>query len=495
MLRRSAIAGMLASMAAGRAHADCGEQERRRLLKFGEWVAPAAEACGSGGGGGSGPAASSTFVTAEFATPVNMPGGGQVTIPRELFGIAAAAPADNDFSILTNSTFQATSSTLSIPLVRFNCNSGLATTWSNTFPSGPTGTPNFSPWTNFVNNIGKCVNLATTKIIIGVGFPGTNGESDANFANMASQVVRYLATAAPGGGACPINPLYWEYLNEQGSVTSSGFNAFVNAINAVGPGYTCLAPTAANNFGQLNTIISGIGSLTFEPDEHAYLYCAGSDPQPSDAQMAQAQTAGSGTTPAQFASSINSACDGHIPGTVPFFWGEWNLECSAANLPEEQNNIGALFAASNLFKCAAGINRPLWGGIWEWANDTTYGIIQGNTTIAPVGYYLSHATQKMPGKMISTTLNGTNAPNMNGWSTSGSGTFGVTLINWDTVAHAGQVALSHWPVNTTGNGTATVWTQSGTTPAGGTTTQATVTAGLTSSISVPSFGQVVISVP
>jgi hypothetical protein len=459
---------------------------------------PEAQACG--GGSVVGPAASSTFATADFTSAVNMPGGGgQVVVPRELFGVAAAAPCDNTFFVMTQSAFQSVSRSLSIPLVRLNCNSGLAAVWSSTYNNG--GTPNYSQWQPFIDNIGKCVDLSTTKVVIGVGFPDTGGLSNTAFANLAAGVVSHLRTTSPTGGGAPINPLYWEYLNEVVSISSSGFNAFVDAVNGVAPGYTCMGPTAANDFGQLDTLINGIGARSFLPDEHAYLFCPG-DPVPSDAQMAQAIKI-AGTNPQDMAGAINGHCDGHISSSVPFFWGEWNLQCGP-NVAQGQTMVGALFGASNMFKCVALTNRPLWGGIWEWSNnpstggDGDYGIILNNASVSPVGYFLSKATQKMPGRMVTTSLGG-GAPNMAGWSTVGSsGNFGVYLHNWDGVAHSGPVALSHWPVNTTGIGTATVWTQSGSTPAGGsvtTTSVGSVTPGVTGTITVPSFGQVIISVP
>jgi hypothetical protein len=492
--RRELIGGVAASAIGGVAVAEpCGEEERRKLLRFGEWLVPEAQACG--GGSVVGPGASSTFATADFTSAVNMPGGGQVVIPREMFGIATAAALDNNFAVMGNSTFQTTARSLATPLVRFNCNSGAGggNIFSNTFPSGPHGTPNWSVWDGFINNIGKCVDLTTTKIVIGVGFPGTGGLSNADFALMTSQVVSRLRTTVPAGGGSPIDPKIWEYLNEPSTVSSSGFNAFVDAVNGVAAGYTCTGPAGANDFGLLTTLVNGAGGRSFMGNEHAYLYCQGPDQKPSAANIAQAIPI-TGTSPVGFAGSINGTTDGHSVVDGPFFFGEWNIECGANAVAEEQNIVGALFAASNLFKCAALINRPLWGGIWEWVNDGSYGIIQGSS-IAPNGYFLSKATQKMPGRMVTTSLGG-GAPNMAGWSTVGSsGNFGVYLHNWDGVAHAGPVALSHWPVNTSGNGTATVWTQSGSTPAGGSVTTTAVTAGVTGTITVPSFGQVIISVP
>jgi hypothetical protein len=455
----------------------------------------------TGGTGGTGPAASSTFATVEFNTQVRMPNNsGPVVIQREMFGIATAAALDFNFSVMNNTTFQSTSRSLTIPLVRFNCNSGSTggNIFSNTFPGGVHGTPNWNVWDNFINNIGKCVDLTTTKIIMGVGFPDTGGLSNSDFASMTTQVMNRLRTTSPAGGGSPIDPKIWEYLNEPSTVSSSGFNAFIDAVNGVAAGYTCTGPAGANDFGLLDTLVNGAGGRSFMGNEHAYLYCQGPDQKPSTTNIAQAIPV-TGTSPGGFASAINGHCDGHSVVNGPFFFGEWSIECGAASVAEEQNIVGALFGASNLFKCAVAINRPLWGGYWEWVNDGTYGIIQGSS-IAPVGYFLSKATQKMPGTMVSTALGGA-APNMAGWSTQSAtaGNFGVYLHNWGGSAQSGQVALSHVPtssaINASGNGTATLWTQSGSTPAGGSVTSVSVTNGLTSSITVPAMGQVIISVP
>jgi hypothetical protein len=355
--------------------------------------------------GCTGPAASSTFAAADFTSAVNMPGGGQVVIPREMFGIATAAALDNNFAVMGNSTFQTTARSLVTPLVRFNCNSGAGggNIFSNTFPSGPHG---------FINNIGKCVDLTTTKIVIGVGFPGTGGLSNADFALMTSQVVSRLRTTVPAGGGSPIDPKIWEYLNEPSTVSSSGFNAFVDAVNGVAAGYTCTGPAGANDFGLLTTLVNGAGGRSFMGNEHAYLYCQGPDQKPSAANIAQAIPI-TGTSPVGFAGSINGTTDGH----------------------------------------------------------------------SVVDYFLSKATQKMPGRMVTTSLGG-GAPNMAGWSTVGSsGNFGVYLHNWDGVAHTGPVGLSHWPVNTTGNGTLTMWQLDASNyTTGGVTTHPVASAGVLSSV-------------
>lgn len=451
--------------------------------------------------GGTGPPASSAFATIEFNTQVRMPNNsGPVVIPREMFGYATAAALDFNFAVMASTTFQDTARSLTTSLVRFNCNSGSTggNIFSNTFPGGVHGTPNWSVWDNFINNIGKCVDLTTTKIIMGVGFPDTGGLSNADFAFMTSLVVNRLRTTSPAGGGAPIDPKFWEYLNEPSSVSSSGFNAFVDAVNGVAAGYTCTGPAGANDFGLLDTLVNGAGGRSFVGNEHAYLYCEGADQKPSATNIAQAIPI-TGTSPGGFAGAINGHCDGHSVVNGPFFFGEWNIECGAASVAEEQNIVGALFAASNLFKCAVAINRPLWGGIWDWVDNGSYGVIHGSS-IAPNGYFLSKATQKMPGTMVSTALGGA-APNMAGWSTQSAtaGNFGVYLHNWGGSAQSGQVALSHVPtsaaINSSGNGTATLWTQSGSTPAGGSVTSVGVTNGLTSSITVPAMGQVIISVP
>jgi hypothetical protein len=62
--------------------------------------------------------------------------------------------------------------------------------------------------------------------------------------------------------------------------------------------------------------------------------------------------------------------------------------------------------------------------------------------------------------------------------------FAVLMVNYTPNAASGQVALSHWPVSTSGTGSIRYWELSGANKQGIMSTVA-VTAGMTASISVP----------
>ena len=72
--------------------------------------------------GGVGPAASSPFVTVDFANPTSPAGVAGVVVSPQLFGVSTGGLAGNTFSALSNATTRALVKALDVPLLRLNAN-------------------------------------------------------------------------------------------------------------------------------------------------------------------------------------------------------------------------------------------------------------------------------------------------------------------------------------------------------------------------------------
>ncbi len=224
---------------------------------------------------------------------------------------------------------------------------------------------------------------------------------------------------------------------------------------------------------------ANIGTL----DWHSYMYISGTDPVPSDDGLFQSGK------PAYDGPTQRNALAGTAAANADFFLGEWNIEGNAANVPREQQEIGAVFGAWWLIQYYR--NGLGSAAVWDVIADGTYGLIQ-NGIINPLGQLLGKAGQTMEGNEAKLTYADF------GMAVSNGSRFGVLLGNKTTLSgspmnYSGTVGLGHWPVNGTGNGTANLWLMTPSDPTG-TTSQLTVTAGVTSSFTLPAQSVAIIYV-
>lgn len=435
-----------------------------------------------------GPAASGSFINVDFINRTSK------VIARELFGVSTATMLDFNFALCNNTSFQIASRSLNVPLLRFNCNSGSSggNVWANLFANGPRGRPDWSVIAPLINNLWKIVDLTKCKIIMGFGGTSgaatdTNGWSVTDFAHALTVVVNHMRTT-PGGDGKPINPKYWEIMNEPGisaATYNSYFNACADAVHAIDPTYVVTGPCSPNDAGRVGSLIAATNATRLGlPNWHVYLHCPGIDPVPSNLQIARALTGGAGTDPVGFANGINSLSSGNFTANLPWFCGEYNIGCGPSDTNgREQNILGACFAASWLMKMAATANPVMWAGIWEYGNSGGWGTMSGrNFVIDPQGYFLSQACMAMPGTMVASA--DVSGFGLETWSTVDGSHLATLIVNPTTTIRSGPVALGHWPINTTGNGTIHLWVISAANPKGVVST-VTVTAGMTASISLP----------
>ena len=114
-------------------------------------------------------------------------------------------------------------------------------------------------------------------------------------------------------------------------------------------------------------------------------------------------------------------------------------------------------------------------------------------TLGAQYYTLQNLIRCMPGAMVSTT---SGFGNVLVFATKSNANFGMTLINGDNSSHTGNIGLSHWPVNDTGNAQVTMWQlDGGNYSSGGVTTHPTASAGVLSGVTLTPMSVTVISSP
>ena len=180
-----------------------------------------------------GPGASGRFINVDFTNRTSK------VIARELFGVSTATMLDFNFALCNNTYFQTVSRSLNVPLLRFNCNSGSSggNVWANLFANGPHGKPNWPVIAPLINNLWKIVDLTKCKIIMGFGGTSgaatdTNGWSVTDFAHALTVVVNHMRTT-PGGDGKPINPKYWEIMNEP-EISVATYNSVLQRLCGCG---------------------------------------------------------------------------------------------------------------------------------------------------------------------------------------------------------------------------------------------------------------------
>lgn len=87
---------------------------------------------------------------------------------------------------------------------------------------------------------------------------------------------------------------------------------------------------------------------------------------------------------------------------------------------------------------------PVSGGHW-----------QGTGLTYPIGFWFAQGVRNLTGPRWQVPTNSTGMSTVA--VTPATGRFGLLIFNVGSGTRSGQVALSHWPVNTSGNATASVW--------------------------------------
>lgn len=455
-------------------------------LALGRWGTSGAEAAPAAGRG---PAASGAFVNIDCNATTSK------RIVRELFGISSSQIVGNNFARMNDATFAARAKSLNFPLLRFNCGN----LWHRVFFGNPPGGPTWDLVTPLLNNLHRFVDLSKCKIIMGIGGNGNDailGWTTEQFARVAAQIATYFKTT-PGGDGRPINPMYWEIANEPSvsyETYNRYFNAAADALHEVNPEYVITGPVAANDGARVSSLIAAAGPTRLGmPNNHCYLYCPGENRVPSDEAVCQAllDAGGNGTSVTQFAADMNREVHGTYAANLPYFCGEYNVGCGPQDPHgREKTIIGACFAASWTMKLATLAEPIIWAGYWDLAIDGWYGTMDTLYNIYPNGYYLTEARRRMPGTLVAAT-NVDERNTLEAFATVNCNAMAVMLVNYSRRSARGQVAISRWPVNSSGTGRIRKWELSAAYKRGSITTVA-VNTGMCDSITIPGQSVVIL---
>lgn len=448
---------------------------------------------------GIGPAASGSFVNVDFSKI------GQ-TVSQYVWGVGAGLLISNNYPpsathSMGNGQVQQALSSMAYPLLRIN---GISIGLQTFFNGGSSASSsNLSNWLGFfINNIYSCF-PKTVRIIFGIGADLSSWHSPADYAGACSTVAKWFKTTNSSATGAPV-PIYgFEIANETNNASmshdtyNSYFNAASAAIKAVDPNYKIFGPVYSWADG-IGSFMNACGSHCDVIDYHYYPY--GGQGQ-FDGQGGTGFILGGANN--GFGNSIKQG----IVGNTPICLGEWNQN----NLPgtsrggdspgscnvHQCDYVGAVFNAQSILQGLNTSNNFTMAANWEVFQDSDYGLLgaaetPGGAFISPVGYFMSKAAATMYGSRA--TVSGGNLNCLAVTGGPGPGHCAVMLINGSqSNAQSGQVALSHWPVNASGTATINQWIvgQNNSTPSLA-ATGLNVTAGLTSTITVPPASVVIL---
>jgi len=181
-----------------------------------------------------------------------------------------------------------------------------------------------------------------------------------------------------------------------------------------------------------------------------------------------------------------------------FSSGGSDWDCVGGQLfsyPEAMLHCKQMVTALN--NAQAGTICCFWGGLADCGlmdYPSSGGPHSGSGLIYPIGYWFAQGVRKITGPRWRVPTNSTSMQTVA--VTPGSGRFGLLVFNVGNGSKSGTVALSHWPVNSTGNGTASVWQMTSTSNGpgkDGRNSTVTVTNGVTQSITFPDPSITIIS--
>jgi hypothetical protein len=440
-----------------------------------------------------GPSVTGNFVNVDFTNLTNPAGGSNITIQPQIFGVSGIGLANNNWAYLSNATFRNLVRALNLPLFRLH--SG----WSDSQPAA-------SNLSAFATQASAMFPSTCTLII------GSNYTTQAQFKAVSDFWV--------ANGTIPCN--YWEVNNEpnlpgnytaQFAAGSAGYRQTNASFKVGGPVSAGYNPSGFDTgFINANTITS-LAYLNF----HQYFYCQGQEATPTNAQMCAGNKSTTGNIQTPTYQTLVPTAQGNLNGTylatAPVFLGEYNNECGASfsDLRAGTSAGAALLVSATMGFASTATRNPAWMGLWDIMDDAgaAYQLIDSSFNVYPQYYTIQRLISSIPtpGTMVGSSSTGTGG-SLIAWGVKSGTKFGVAIVNPGGSAVTGQIALSHWPVNSTGNGTAAYWSyptssslgSATATPTGspvqntpGTVTSVAVTGGLTASVTVPALSCAILS--
>jgi len=429
---------------------------------------------------GPGPAASSSFVTADFTSLTGR------TAPKNLFGIATGGLGNNFWQrVSQDSDLRAKIKALNLPLIRlhsgwmFDSNGNLPNTFASSQLSGIVlNTANIFP--------------PDIKIILGIR---TNSLDYTTFFNYTRDAVAYWHANSA------IKVSYVECMNEVDFSVDAGtyascFAGMVDGAQTVDPNIkgTASASAGLQDRSQRDAVIAQYNATTGPQkvgffNHHQYLYCFSGDPNGANNKPDDVTVMRAGFLPPIANGTFNETINTWTKALPAYGLFEFSLECGA-NFAENrtQTSRGGCFLVSFFMRAAqASTSCQTWSGAWDLVDDegAGYNLISPTNALGGQYYALQRSIAKLPGSMCNVPTN-SQGGNLDVFATVNGSNFGVAFVNVSNNPISGSVALSHWPVNSTGSGTVKFYsyptTDSVNTP--GTETNVSVTNGLTSQITI-----------
>jgi hypothetical protein len=467
-----------------------------------------------------GPGVTGSFVTADFTA-----NSGQ-TVSKFVWGVAdggdiggnggnGSGPGGTGFTGkngnggLTNTSIQNILRTCAFTLYRFNSQCGYTERLFCDFSGNNPTNCNTTLRVSMDNQFGALINnfpsiAPGARLVIGIGFHPNLWASASAFANVCSQIATYF-------NSHPSCPVYgFEIGNEDdngsGNIPSfyvSYFNAASQAIKAVNSNYKIFGPVFSFD-GSLQSFASQCGANCDHLDYHAYAYGPGDDLTTRRSQAAILNY----TILNNLGNDFTAWRNGGGSANAEILIGEYNQNNTFGTGGQNvfmQNGTGAVFTAKSIVSGLNATNQFTMGGIWSVFQDSDYGQIGGSDNVnagtfqpCPSGWMLSKAGQTMFGTRSNVTVSAGVGGTLMTLAVKGgpaSNAFALMIINASTTSSAsGQVALSHWPVNTTGTGTINRFEVGNNNPNGNVTTLS-VTAGLVAATTIPPVSVVILYSP
>lgn len=502
---------------------------RRRLLTS-ALAAPAilraSDALSCNCAGGTGPDTNSSFLKADFTSVYHYPtagsttqnpSAGQMQISPRLYGSVDGAFANNGgqigsfgdttngnpFCLLTSPTYQQRMAIVN-PGVWMEVsppNGSGATIWNEPYPAPP-AVPTLNPnaFTNLINNFYKLDPLGVSSIILNINWQRevNNVPNQAQYgAMMHTLAVFFQNQVMPNGCRCPVIGFTGQNEPSAGQDIAGYYNQIVSNVKNVtlpsGGTYMVSGPVPDSVFlgtGNWATFSQSVpGMDVFQWDNFPPANSSNAFPM-SYLQTPQSQ----GGISDWYSNGLLTQVSNNVSYQPQAYAPVGNLG-TTGNYSEQADYHSAMWDAIQRILTANASPVQAWWMKWDSALQANWGYLlnpgpAGANQISPAGYANGKLISTITGPRWNVPTNSANLLTMA--VTPANGSFGLMIVNAGQGPQASkQVALAHWPVNSTGTATANVWqmtnaaTGSGGAADQGTTSTVAVTAGLTAAMNFP----------
>jgi hypothetical protein len=313
------------------------------------------------------------------------------------------------------------------------------------------GNPNLTFVDRVCQSLPNIINTATGSFSYNLG---TNRSANpSQFAAGSATIARHFIS---NGLPCKEYEIYNENDGLDIGTYSAVFNAAADALHSVDSTIKVIGTNDSYmNGGRMQSFAQQSGSRIARFHYHSYSV----DPSFNDTDiMSQCINRFGGD-----ASGLRSAIRGTGNANTPAGIGEYSMDGNPPGDPRQTAIQGAVFNLLALYTAFTSDPLTTHGAIWDWMGDGYYGMIIDPSnnpaglpafSVVPVGYALKICRQFMGGSQVSSRTQGNAAslPVIAIKTAAGTG-MGVLIINYGGSSASGQIAFSHWPINTTGTAT------------------------------------------